>query len=216
MTGVLLAATFVQAWALLVIDRGGRARAPLGADPVLFLRLIAGQIYFSALLGGNSLSAQSSRTVFVLLLCGAVAGSALIAICFARMELEMRAFIVLAGMLLIASFISPAAYPPPGVTRWHLLTGAQGIRYWYFPTLACVWSILWAARSRIQCLQAVSIVLLFVMCFGVARDWKQPALKDLHFGEAAWSFEAAPQGTVLVLPENPPGWNIRLVKHSPN
>jgi hypothetical protein len=214
MTSVLLVTTFVQAWALMVIDRYGRSHCVLGASAALFMRVLAGQIYLSTLLGSNSLSARSSHTVFVLLVCVAVAGSALLAVCFARMELEMRLFLVLTGMLLIASLISPAAYPPPGVSRWKLLSTSQGVRYWLFPMLACAWSMLWAARSRIKGLHVTAVVLLCVMCFGVVRDWQQPALKDFHFAEAAWSFEPAPPGTVVVLPENPPGWNIRLVKHA--
>jgi hypothetical protein len=216
MTGVLLAATFVQAWALLVIDRGGRAHAVLGASTALLTRILAGQIYFATLLGGNSLAANSSLVVFSILLCAAIAGTALLAFCFARAGLEMRLLLVLTCMFLIASLISPAAYPPPGMSRWEMLAKVAGIRYWFFPTLACVWSILWAARSRIKSLQATSIILLCLMCFGVVRDWKQPALKDLRFAEAARSFEAAPPGTVMVIPENPEGWIIRLVKHASN
>ena len=214
MTGVLLAATFVQAWALLVIDRGGRAHAVLGASAALFTRILAGQVYFATLLGGNSLAANSSPVVFSVLLCAAIAGTALLAVCFARAGLEMRLLLVLTCMFLIASLISPAAYPPPGMSRWEMLAKVAGIRYWYFPTLACVWSILWAVRSRIEALRAVAVIFLCVMCFGVVRDWKQPALEDLHFAESAQSFAAAPPGTVMVIPENPPGWNVRLVKHS--
>ena len=213
MTGVLLAATFVQAWALLVIDRGGRAHAVLGASAALFTRILAGQIYFATLLGGNSLAANSSPVVFSVLLCAAIAGTVLLAVCFARAGLEMRLFLVLTGMLLIASLISPAAYPPPGMSRWEMLAKVAGIRYWYFPTLACVWSILWAARSRIEALRAVAVIFLIVMCFGVVRDWKQPALEDLHFAQTARSFDATPAGTAMIIPENPQGWNIRLVKH---
>lgn len=95
-----------------------------------------------------------------------------------------------------------------------MLARVAGIRYWFFPTLACVWTILWAARSRIEALQAASVILLCVMCLGIVRDWKQPALKDLRFAESARSFEAAPPGTMMVMPENPQGWNMRLVKHA--
>jgi hypothetical protein len=212
--GVLFALSLVQAWGLLVVDSGGRAHAALGASPALLIRILAGQIYFATLLGDNSLSTNSSREVFVVLVCVAVAGSALLAICFARMDLEMRLFLVLTGMLLIASLISPAAYPPAGVTRWEMLAKVAGIRYWFFPTLACTWSVLWAARSRIEALKAASVVLLCAMCFGVVRDWRQPALNDLHFAEYVKAFEAAPPGTIMVIPENSQGWNIRLVKHA--
>jgi hypothetical protein len=216
MTSVLLVTTLVQAWALLVIDRSGRSHAVLGAGAALFTRILAGQIYFATLLGGNSLAANSSPVVFSILLCAAIAGTALLAVCFARAGLEMRLFLVLTGMLLIASLISPAAYPPPGMSRWEMLAKVAGIRYWFFPTLVCTWSLLWAARSRIEALKAASVVLLFAMCFGVVRDWRQPALNDRHFAEYVKAFEAAPPGTVVVLPENPPGWNIRLAKHSSN
>ncbi|MGA2207630.1 MAG: hypothetical protein ABSG10_12955, partial [Terracidiphilus sp.] len=155
-TGVLFALALVQAWGLLVIDAGGRAHAALGASPALFLRILGGQVYFAALLGGNGLAANSSRAVFFLLAFAAIAGTSLVAFCFVHAGFEMKLFFVLTAMFLIASLISPAAYPPPGVTRWELLAEASGIRYWFFPTLACVWSVLWAARSRFKALQAVS------------------------------------------------------------
>jgi hypothetical protein len=135
------------------------------------------------------------------------------AICFFRSGLEMRLFLVLTAMLLIASLISPVAYPPASVTRWQLLAEVSGIRYWFFPTLACAWTLLWLVRSRIGALRATSAILLCVMCLGVARDWKRPALYDFHFTEFAKRFETAPAGTAVVIPENPDGWNLRLVKH---
>ena len=168
-TGVLFTLALVQAWGLLMIDAGGRSHAALGASPALFLRILGGQVYFAALLGGNDLAANSSHTVFVLLVLAVIAGTSLVAYCFVHTSFSMRLFFVLTAMFLIASLISPAAYPPPGVTRWQLLAEASGIRYWFFPTLACVWSVLWASRSRIEVLQAVSIVLLCVMCFGIVR-----------------------------------------------
>ena len=214
--GALFLLALVQAWGLLAVDRGGRSPAALGATPELFIRILGGQIYFATLLGGNGLAANSSHVVFILLVLAVIAGTLLVALCFAHASTEMRLFFVLTAMLLAASLISPAAYPPQGVTRWQLLAEVPGIRYWYFPTLACIWSVLWLSRSRSEALKAASVIFLCAMCFGVVRDWKQPALRDLDFGESAKSFEAAPQGTVVVLPENPQGWNIRLVKHPSN
>jgi hypothetical protein len=211
--GILSVLAMVEAWGLVVIDKGGRSHAALGAGPALLVRILGGQVYLAALLGGNSLASNSSRAVFFLLLLAAITGTALVIFCFVHTSLEMRLFFVLTAMLLIASMISPAAYPPSGVTRWELLAKVSGIRYWYFPTLAFVWSMLWASRSRSQALQAVSILLLCGACFGAVRDWKQPVLKDLNFEKSARNFQTAPAGTVIVLPENPQGWDIRLVKH---
>ena len=89
-----------------------------------------------------------------------------------------------------------------------------GIRYWFFPTLACVWAVFWAAHSRVQLLQALSVVLLCGMCVGVIRDFRQPPLDDLHFAQFAARFESAPPGTAVTIPVNPDGWNMQLVKHA--
>jgi hypothetical protein len=51
--GSLTAFSLVQAWGLLVVDSSGRSQRLLGASPALFTRILAGQIYFGALLGGK-------------------------------------------------------------------------------------------------------------------------------------------------------------------
>jgi hypothetical protein len=97
---------------------------------------------------------------------------------------------------------------------WQLLAGASGIRYWYFPSLAFAWLLLWGFQSGIPALKAASATLLCVMCFGLIRDWRIPPVPDLHWTEEAKSFEAAPAGTIYVFPENPPGWNMTLIKRA--
>jgi hypothetical protein len=211
---VLSALCAVQAWGLLVINPTGRAHAALGASPALFTRMLACQVYLGTLLGGNGLAASPSRGLLIFSLCLAIGGTAIIALCFVKSTMEMRLFIFLSSILLAASFISPAAYPPPGISRWELLAGVSGIRYWFFPGLAFTWSFLWGFRSRAAVPRIASALLLCVMCFGIIRDWKIPALKDMHFTEYAQRFEAAPAGTALTIPENPEGWNVRLVKHA--
>lgn len=206
--------TLIQAWGLLVVDRVGRSHAVLGANPGLFTRLVGGQVFLATLLGANGLSALSSPGVFKLLLCSAIIGFAVIAVCFMRASMEMKLYLLLTSVLLAASFISPAAYPPPGVTRWELLTHAGGVRYWFFPSLAFAWSLLFLLRSQRRTLRAVVVVLLLVMCFGIVRDFELPAFSDLHFSEDAKRIESAPAGTAFTIPENPYGWDIRLVKRS--
>jgi hypothetical protein len=210
--GLLAATSLVQAWALLVMDAGGRSHAPLGASAALFIRMLAGHIYFGALLGGNGLSASTSPDLFAVLVCVAIGGTAVVTFCFIKSAMEMRLFLVLTGLLLTASLVSPAAYPPPGVSRWELLAQVPGIRYWFFPTLAFGWCLLWGIRSRGEILKPVSTILLGLMCVGVVRDWRDAKLRDLHFTEFAQRFESAPVGTTMVTPENPDGWNIQLIK----
>jgi hypothetical protein len=182
----------------------------------MLTRIIASHIFLGTLLGGNGLATKSSPRIFIFLLCVAVGGIVFVAFCLAKSIMQMRLFLLLTSVLFAVSLVSPTAYPPAGVTMWELLAGAIGIRYWYFPTLAFAWLLLWGFQSRAVALKTVSAVLLCVMCFGIIRDWRIPPFKDLHFAEYARNFEAAPPGTAVVFPENPEGWNMRLVKHLPS
>lgn len=204
----------VQAWGLLVINPSGRAHAPLGATPGLLVRILGGHVFLATLLGGNGLAAKSSEGLEIVLLCAVLIGVALIAYSFAKSNLNQRLFIALAVLMLAASFVSPAAYPPPGVSRWELMARASGIRYWYFPCLAFSWSFVWGLQSRVPLFKTVCGIFLCLMSFGIIRDWQIRAFKDLNFTRDAIRFEAAPVGSAFVFPENPQGWNIRLIKHS--
>jgi len=211
-SGLFAAGCLIQACSLLILDPLGRIQHPLGASPSLLIRLLGGQIYLGALFGGNSLTNSSSSIVFALLVCASVAGTALLVFCFFQSGLEMRLFLAFAAMVFAASLMSSQMEDPLGQPIWAIFTESPGLRYWFFPTLACVWSILWAARSRINGVQAVSAILLCAMCFGVVRGWRKRTLPDLHYAEYVKRFEKAPIGTVALIPENPIGWSIRLVK----
>jgi hypothetical protein len=211
--GVLATCSILQVCGLLVVDPTRWTHHPLGANAGLFMRILGGQIYFGALLGGNSLANSTSPLGYVLLMIASIAGTALLAYCFLRSGLEMKLLLVLAAMVLAGSLVSSTMNYASGQPVWEMLAESGGLRYWFFPTLACVWTILWTARSQVKGLQAASVVFLCVLCFGVVRSWKIRTLPDLHYTDYAKSFGAAPNGTVAVIPENPQGWNIRLVKH---
>ena len=213
--GILAAACLIQTWALLVMDRAGRANAALGAGPALFTRIAGGHVFLGTLLGGNQLASYAGAAIFLLLLGAAIVGSTIVALCFMRANVEMRLLLLFCFAILAAALISPESYPDPGLTRWQSLAAAGGVRYWFLPSLAFAWSLLWCANSHSTALKRVSAVLLFLMCFGVVRDWELPAFANLHFAEEAKRFEAAPPGTAVVIPENPQGWTL-VLKRKPS
>jgi hypothetical protein len=210
--GAIAASCLVQAWGLLIVSPSARPHYSLGASPSLLARILAGQVYVATLFGSNNLAARSGPWFSVLLFFVAVGGTAIVATCFVKSALEMKLFILLSSMVLAASLISPTAPPSARASVWELLTRANGVHYWFFPTLAFAWSLLWCFHCRVVALKAVSAVLLCLMCFGIVHDWRYPAFKDLHFAEYAKRFESAPVGTAVTIPENPEGWNMRLVK----
>lgn len=208
--GTLAALCLVQAWALLVVDPSVRPHFALGASPGLFTRILAGHVYLAALLGHNTFAAQSAPFIFFLFV--ALAGTAIVAICFAKSTVEMRLFLVLSAMLFAASLLTPSVYPPPGVSVWKMMAGVSAIRYWFFPTLAFAWSLLWCLHSRPVPVKAVSACLLLLMCYGIVRDWEHPPYRNLHFADQVKRFEAAPAGTAVVFPVNPKGWTMQLLR----
>jgi hypothetical protein len=51
------------------------------------------------------------------------------------------------------------------------------------------------------------------LCLGVVLRWRNPAFLEMQFSDHAKRLESAPAGTVITIPENPPGWNLQIVKH---
>jgi hypothetical protein len=211
--GILAACCLVQAWGLLIMDPSGRSHyAAVGASPALFVRLLAALVYLATLVGSNELARYSNHLLFIFLLCVAIGGTVLVTICLIKSSVEMRLFLILSAFLFAVSLITPNTGAPQGVTGWELLAEGGGSRYWFFPTLAFAWTLLWCFHSRIRLLKIVSAPLLLLMCLGMVRDWRHPAFNDMHFAEYAARFEAAPAGTAFTIPENPAGWTVRLVK----
>jgi hypothetical protein len=213
--GLLAGLCVVQAWALLIVDPGGRARAALGASPALFARILAGQVYCAALLGRNKLAVLPGLPVLLCLVAVAIGGTAVVVFCYLSSSLQLRLFLLFSAALFALALISPTGSLSGGTSFWANLAAAPGIRYWFFPTLAFAWSVLWCFRCRKPRLKVIGGYLLFFMCIGIVRDWRHPAFQDMHFAEYAKRVEAAPSGTTVTIPLNPEGWNLKLVKRSP-
>jgi hypothetical protein len=213
--GVLAGCALVQMYALVVRDPTGRpTQFPLGANLEMFTRIFGGNVILGALLGRTRLAIMPGYGALLFLAFATAAGLAIMIVVFFKAEMELKLFMVFASMLLFVSLVRPTAYPTPGTTVWEMFAQASDIRYWVMPSLAFAWCVLWCARSGTVFLRIVSVVLLFVMSFSAAINWKHPALPDLQFVEFARAFEASPPGTVMIIPENPTGWQMRLVKHA--
>ncbi|HEY1985225.1 MAG TPA: hypothetical protein VGG85_07450 [Terracidiphilus sp.] len=212
LASLLAVPCLLQACGLLLVNHSGRAHAILGATPGLFVRILAGHVFLGALIGSNVLASNPSLGLFIFLLCIAILGIAVTAACCADACIEMKIFVLFSFVLLTAACISPAAYPPPGVSRWDLLVHTPGIRYWFFPTLAFAWSIAYLLVSSKPLLKLAGSYLLFFLCIAIIRGWEYPAFKDLNFAEDAKRVESARPGTEFTLPQNPDGWTIRLAK----
>lgn len=212
---VLAVCSLVQAFGLLILVPSVRLHSALGASLPMLTRIFGGNIILGALLGPNTLSAMPGSGAFIFLAIAAVFGMAIAVLCFLKSVMEMRLLLLLSATLFAAGMALPTTRPPAGVSVWQVLAMSPGVRYWFFGTLAFAWALLWCFQSRFPLPRLVSGFLLPIMCFGIVRDWRQPAFTDMHFAEYVRRLDAAPAGTTITIPENPAGWTLRLVKRAP-
>jgi len=206
-------AGLIQTYALFAIDSAARNHWPLGASAEWLIRILAGQVYLGTILGSNKFAVRAGMPFLV---CVAIVGSTLMAYCFYKACLEWKLFLLFSLLLFAASLRSPMTLQPEhGNTVWQLIAQVPGIRYWFFPTLAFAWTLVWfllSTPSRQLC-QIIGATLLFVQLTGFVRDWRHPAYKDLHFASYANELTNAAPGTFITFPENPKGWTFQLMKH---
>lgn len=204
-TGVLVQLNFLRTF------HQTRYVRPLGASLSMFVRLLGGDVFLAALRG--SIPYGASQPLFVC--AGAVLiGLTICIYCVRFASLEIRMFFLYCAMIFAASLRSPLI-PVTPKPLWSVLLGVASMRYWFFPGLIFLFSILWCltlARSRVMRWSAA--ILALILCQGIYRDWRIAPLVDMHFAQFAAEFEAAPPGTHVVIPLNPPTgeWKIDLIK----
>jgi len=207
LVGVTVGIALVQLWTLQHVPSYIRAKAPLGASVRLFIDMLAGHVYLAAISGQKDYAAMYG---FTFLCVAAVAGTALLVYVLVKARLEMKLCLAYCLLIFAASLESPLVSRT--VPQWPILESAYGIRYWFFPMLALVWSLIWCSVSATMPVKVVSMVLLVFMLRGITRDWRYPPFPDTNFPKAATEFEAAAPGTPIEIPLYPDGWTLRLTK----
>jgi len=198
----------VQSAELLFGGFSARAPAQLGATPNLFMRLLAGQVYLGSLWGENGFAVNANLVAVMLV---TTLGSYFLVFTFWRGTLELRLFIAFAMLLLAASLNRPLI--DGALPQWQLLAQDRSGRYWFFPMLAFVWSLLWCATQRLDALFRLAAKLLFLaLLHGVIHDRRYPPFSDDDFQRFLQAFDAAPTGALIRVPDSPPKQVVYLKK----
>jgi hypothetical protein len=179
----------------------------LGATPLLFGRILAGQVYLASLIGENSFAMHAGvfKTAVVV-----IAGSALLAHCLVKGSLPLRLLIVFGLVLFAASLSRPlvaSPYPP-----WEALSMLKSMRYWFFPMLAVVWGLVWCATQKRSRLQLGAALALLMSLYGIWHDWRYRPYKDEKFSNYVDQFDLAPAGAIVRIPIFPDGVIMELHK----
>lgn len=174
----------------------------LGASPALFVRILGGDVFLGALFGsvpwGSRLPAHTCFVVTVLGLC-------VCAYCFRSTSLEIRLFFLYCLTLFVAGLHSPAV-APTNTPLWFVLLPQHSSRYFFYPTLPLLFSLVWCAGyARARLFRIAGVALTILLCASVWKDWRYPPLPDMHFPREVAAFESAPAGTNMAIPINPIG-----------
>jgi hypothetical protein len=201
--------TLLQGLSLVSPALQTRAPMPLGASFNLLCRILVARIFFGSILGPNGVLRRSDFYIYAF----AIAGVAVLVYCVARARIEWKLFIGFAILIFAASMISPqASYDQP---QWVALASVWATRYWFFPMLAFVWTLIWcAAVNSLRAFRIVGVVALVILSAHIRANWRYPAYTDLHFpAEVKAKFDPAPSGTIVSLAILPGGgWDMKLKK----
>lgn len=209
---ILLAGSVIQLSALFANERP--SDQILGAGFIGAVRVIAAQCFLSPLLGAKSYDflLRSHWWTTGLAAVVAAAGFSVLFLAFIWGKQELRLLIIFAVLVCAASLVNPAISKLE--PQWIAMeTPFAASRYWMFPGLALLTSLLFlATNQKVGRIRYLFILPAFMMILGFAADWKQPRFKDLDFAAHARKFDAAKPDETVVIPINPEGWEMRLKK----
>ena len=207
--GLLLGGAIAQLMFLRHIAEARSAR-PLGASVPMFIRLLGGNVFLGSLRGSTP---YGLRQPLFISLMAFIIGLAICLYCARFASPEIRLFFLYCFVLFAAELRTPLVPPSSTTPRWVTILQQPSIRYWFFPSLAFLFAVLWCvvyARSRTVRLAAIALALL--LCQGIYRDWRIPALEDMHFPQTAAEFKAAKPGTHFLISLNPPPMTMSITK----
>jgi len=212
LASILAAGFLVQA---LTLSHSLNTCTPKDIFSPLLLRLLAGQIFmFGTLNGGNILPHATLETqgVTVLATLVVVAGLSIAVYTLMKAPLELKLFIVFAGLVTVSAI--RRLHCLPGWDWSSMMTVDYAIRYWFVPRLAVLATLVWMiGRERPMWARSASAIAILLLTSSAIRHWQYSATPYQDFRRYASDFEHTAKGTQFSIPVNPPGWRIILVKH---
>jgi hypothetical protein len=214
--GVVAAvATLLAIVQVRTIHDNARPDMPLGAGVRSLIRILADRVIVPGLTGEQNSAIFSLHLWHGLLWATllVVATLALAGLVVLRGPAELRILLAFGAASLALSLRNPLITPTG--PQWPPITmGLDGMRYFLLPTLAFVVLVVWGiSRLPRPALALAGALLSGLFIAGTATHFQYPPMADERPAAAAATLDAAPRGTVLDLPINPPGWSMSLTKH---
>jgi len=212
----LIPGALVQSSILLFTE--SRRPAPNGATFARLVDIIGGQLFLSSILGVRTpmqLYFHSHfQSLFLFNLIALAVGLPFVFYALRHAPTELKLAYLFAGLVLASALRSPLASFLGDKVQWQLLEiPGVGNRYYFFPMLAFLATLIWMlTRVNSRFPRYSALVILLLLPIGIWRDWRYKPFQDLHFQEYAAEFSRAAPGTQINIPLNP-DWNMQLTKH---
>ena len=204
-----ISAGSMSAQVLLLMRYGGeRAVHILGATPQLFVRIVGGNVFGGAMLGGHKFAVLLPFGVLLVIFVG---GVGICAYCLRHASLELKLVVVFCWALLLAGLRSPLVFE--SLPLWQTLAFSGDSRYWFFGSLAFVWASSWCAlQARARPFRLAGTLVLSCMLVGLLTGWRYKAYPDEHFDFYVQQVQNAKPGQHVIIPIVPVPWTMELVK----
>jgi hypothetical protein len=115
---------------------------------------------------------------------------------------ETRFTLLLAGLILMASAFLKSRH-----NLGHFDIIAAGDRYFYMPKLFMLWVFIFELASPALWRRSIAITFLCISFFVSTRNYRTSPWHDLHWSSYSYDIRA---GREVVVPINPPGWQIHF------
>jgi hypothetical protein len=197
------------------LGQGVPVGGPNGATLGRFFSIVGRQLFLSSLLG---LKTQDwllrLKSIHCIEIAATLIGLSLLLYVLVHATTELKLFILFALGILALGLLHPVAGSPDRA-QWDWMTDPGcGNRYYFFPMLAFLASLIWLAGRKASpiALRSFAVVLLLLLPIGIHCDWRYPKFPNYHFRQYAEQFERAPSGTEITIPIYPE-WSMKLTKH---
>ena len=206
----------LQGITTLFTAAGDRSTGPLGAGWQPLVRIIANRVVIGGTVGNDRDTGLFTQAwphgLVIASALSAIAVTVFAAVIW-RGPFELRLLGLFAVGILAVSLIKP--HVNEVIPQWGMMAELPaGDRYFLIPMLAWAASLVWLI-TRLPRRVAVSIGSLAAIGFGVhaAENWRFPSFIDMHPSTYAAQLDAAPPGSTVTVPINPPGWTMILTPH---
>jgi hypothetical protein len=203
---------------IVVLTSHSRQIAANGTSTTRLISILGRQVFLAPLVGTKTVLhfalRYSAHTCLFLEVVATTAGLVVLLYALRHAPVELKLFIAFSFTVFAMSLARPlAGTPDQPQWEWMRFPGTAN-RYYFLPIVAFLTALLWIVDSaKAPAIRRFGIVLFLFLPVGIRRDWRYPAFTDMHFRQYASQFQAAPSGTRIVIPINPPPWRMGLTKH---